>query len=379
MKTFVLGFLLSVALIGCTDKTDTTAKSTTGKQVAGDVLAGKAIAERDCKACHGLDGGGAVPAIPHLAAQRADYLLASLQAYKEGKRTHSALKDLTGHMSEADLRNLAAYFASLPPVASLSAKAPQPMLPYERGKQLAAPCAKCHGEDGNGTIAGTPSLAGQQPVYFAAAVQEYLHEERKKSPMHSMLPGLSRMETESVALYFASQTPAARTAPSFGNPAAGEPLTAVCGGCHGSNGVSTDSATPSLAGQDPQYLLDAIKAYRTTRKRENMRAYVASLSDRDIENIAAFYSVQKSRPAERGQTIVQELIDKCNRCHAPDVNNPAMVIPKISGQDRDYLVMALRAYRDDRRESSMMHKMSLPYSDSIIDSVAAFYAAQSAR
>jgi cytochrome c553 len=56
-----------------------------------------------------------------------------------------------------------------------------------------------------------------------------------------------------------------------------------------------------------------------------------------------------------------------------------MAIPKISGQDRDYLVMALRAYRDDRRESSMMHKMSLPYSDSVIDSVAAFYAAQPAR
>jgi cytochrome c553 len=379
MKTFVLGFMLSVALIGCTDKTETTAKSTPGKQAAGDVLAGKAIAERDCKACHGLDGGGTAPAIPHLAAQRADYLLASLQAYKEGKRTHAALRDLTGHMSEADVRNLAAYFASLPPIASASAKGAQPMLPYERGKALAAPCAKCHGEDGNSTIAGTPSLAGQQPVYFAVAVQEYLHAERKKSPMHSMLPGLSRMETESVALYFASQTPAQRTAPSFGNPAAGEPLTAVCGGCHGSHGVSTDSATPVLAGQDPRYLLDAIKAYRTTRKRENMRAYVASLSDRDIENIAAFYTVQKSRPAERGQTIVQDLTDKCNRCHAPDVNNPAMAIPKISGQDRDYLVMALRAYRDDRRESSMMHRMSLPYSDSVIDSVAAFYASQPAR
>jgi cytochrome c553 len=56
-----------------------------------------------------------------------------------------------------------------------------------------------------------------------------------------------------------------------------------------------------------------------------------------------------------------------------------MVVPKIKGQDRDYLVMALRAYRDDRRESSMMHKMSLPYSDSIIESLSSAYAAQPAK
>jgi cytochrome c553 len=56
-----------------------------------------------------------------------------------------------------------------------------------------------------------------------------------------------------------------------------------------------------------------------------------------------------------------------------------MAVPKIRGQDRDYLVMALRAYRDDRRESSMMHKMSLPYSDSIIESLATAYASQPAE
>jgi cytochrome c553 len=51
-------------------------------------------------------------------------------------------------------------------------------------------------------------------------------------------------------------------------------------------------------------------------------------------------------------------------------------VPRLNGQDRDYLVMALRAYRDDRRESSTMHKMSLPYGDSIIESIATYYASQ---
>ena len=61
------------------------------------------------------------------------------------------------------------------------------------------------------------------------------------------------------------------------------------------------------------------------------------------------------------------------------MQNTAIVVPKIRGQDRDYLIMALRAYREDRRESTMMHRMSLPYSDSIIESLSSFYAGQPAK
>ena len=380
MKRLLLGVaVVTVMLFGCAEKEEPAAKRKLEKQIAADAVAGKAFAERECKACHGLDGRGTAQAIPHLAAQREQYLVAALKAYKEGKRTHAALKEIAGHMTEADARNLAAYFAGLPPVAGPSGKDAKLYSPYENGKALAAACAKCHSEDGNSTAPGVPSLAGQQPRYLVVAIQEYLNKERKAAPMHALLPGLSKLDMENLALYFASQTPAQRTAPSAGDPAAGEPLSAVCGGCHGSHGVSTDTATPGLAGQDAKYLVDAIKAYRTTRKRENMRTYVTGLSDKDIASIAAFYSVQKSRPAEKGQTIVQELTDKCERCHGAAAESGAMVVPRIRGQDRDYLVMALRAYRDDRRESSMMHKMSLPYGDSIIESVSSFYAAQPAK
>ena len=194
--------------------------------------------------------------------------------------------------------------------------------------------------------------------------------------MHPMLRSLNRVQTESVALYFASQTPAERSAPPFGDPKQGEPLSAVCGGCHGPSGVSVDTATPRLAAQDPRYLVDAIKAYRTTRKRDQMRIYVSGLSEKQIEDIAAFYSIQKSKPVENGESLVQDLTDKCNRCHGPEVDNPNVAFPKINGQDRDYLIMALRAYRDDRRKSSMMHTMSMPYGDAIIESLADYYSGQ---
>lgn len=377
MRHYILAFAISVALMGCDSKEQSAPASSAAKPAAADVAAGKAWVEKECKGCHGLDGKSIAPGIPHLAAQREAYLLASLQAYKEGKRTHAALKDLAKRMTDADLRNLAAYFAGLPPATIVAA--PPVTLPYEKGKALAAPCAKCHSEDGNSKTPGIPNLAGQQPNYFVTAIQEYLHKDRKQAPMHAMLPRLSKQDMENLALYYASQTPAQRTAPAAGNPAAGEPLTAVCGGCHGSNGVSSDTATPSLAAQDAQYLVNAIKSYRTTRKRESMRIYVTGLSDKDIQDIAAFYAKQASRPAEKGQTIIQDLTDKCNRCHSPETENPALVIPKIRGQDKDYLIMALRAYRDDRRESSTMHKMSLPYSDTVIESVASFYATQSAK
>ncbi len=379
MKRLMLGIVFSAALIGCTNKEESAAKTAAEKPTAADVRVGKALADRECKGCHGLDGRGAAPGIPHLAAQRERYLLAAISEYKEGKRAHAAPRQMVESMSDADVRHVAAYYASLAPIATASEKNAQIFSPYDNGKALAPACVKCHGEDGNSRIPGTPGLAGQQPGYFVVAIQEYLNRDRKKTRMHPMLAGLSRLDMESLALYFASQTPVPRAAPLLGDPAAGEPLSAVCGGCHGSHGVSTDAATPSLASQDARYLVDAIKAYRTTRKRENMRLYVSGLSDKDIKNIAAFYAVQKSNAAEKGQTIVQETTDKCERCHGAVVDNPAMAVPKISGQNRDYLIMALRAYRDDKRENTTMHKMSSPYSDSIIESVASSYASQPAK
>jgi cytochrome c553 len=375
MKHLLFAMAVSAALAGCSDH-EGSPKGTAQEAPAADVAAGKILAERECKGCHGLDGKGAAPGIPHLAAQDEHYLRASIKAYREGKRTHAALRDMTAGMSEADLRNVVGYYAGLPPIRPAAGESAPRFLPYENGKALSSACAKCHGDDGNTKTPGKPSVAGQQPHYLVVAVHEYLNGVRATDPMHSQLRRLSKLDVESVALYFASQTPAQRSAPSFGNPAAGEPLTAVCGGCHGSHGVSTDAATPNLAGQDPQYLVHAIKSYRKTRRHEGMEAYVGDLSQQDIENIAAFYSVQQSRPAEKGQTLVQELIAKCDRCHAGNVENAAMAVPRIKGQDKDYLIMALRAYRDDRRESSMMHNMSLPYSDSIIESVASFYASQ---
>ena len=147
---------------------------------------------------------------------------------------------------------------------------------------------------------------------------------------------------------------------------------------HGAHGVSVDAATPSLAGQDAEYLMKATKAYRTTRKNWGMQRYVAGLGDKDIENIVAYYAAQTPKAADEVPTSTQELAAKCDRCHDQDAT-PTMAAPKMKGQDKDYLVMALRAYRDDKRESSTMHRMSFPYSNAIIESLASWYSSQPAK
>jgi cytochrome c553 len=373
MRYLLLTTIVAALVVGCTDRPEPPTEP------AADLVAGKSLAEANCAGCHYLNGRGAAPGIPHLAAQVNDYLLDSLRAYRAGKRFHAALQDMTAHMSAAEIRDVAAYYASLAPVVDTSPTVdPDTMLsPYQQGEAAAEACAACHGADGNSTIPGTPSLAGQQPLYFVAATRAYLSGLRNISTMESTVRGLSKLDMENMALFYASQTPAKREPPALGDPTAGEPLSAQCGGCHGAHGISHDAATPSLAGQDAQYLVIATKAYRDHTRHHDVM--LADSTDQEIENIAAFYAVQESRAAEDGLTSAQELINKCDRCHGSGIDNVATVMPKINGQDREYLARALRAYRDDRRESSMMHKMTLPYSDTMIEAISSEYASRPAE
>jgi len=80
-------------------------------QAAGDPAAGRAKAAT-CAACHGANGQG-VPPNPALAGKSADQLLQALQDYKSGKRSNAVMKGLTAGLSDQDMANLAAYYASL--------------------------------------------------------------------------------------------------------------------------------------------------------------------------------------------------------------------------------------------------------------------------
>ena len=71
-----------------------------------------------CAACHGADGVSVAERIPHLAAQRAGYLVSQLQAFKDGTRKSDIMNAIAPQLSGEDIANLAAYFAALPGAAA---------------------------------------------------------------------------------------------------------------------------------------------------------------------------------------------------------------------------------------------------------------------
>ena len=370
MKKFlteiVLALFLALILSACSGEHEQVV-------IAVDSDAGKSIAETNCSGCHALDGSGKSAEIPNLAAQPTEYLVEAMHAYREGGRHHAALQDLIAGFDESDIRNIAAYFSSLPALPPAPAEASGDAA-YLKGAEVAAICTGCHGENGVSTTADIPSLAGQQPVYLMISTQEYADGSRGHAEKEAMLQGLGEIDIEKMAMYFASQAPEPREPPPFGDPRGGEPLTAVCGSCHGARGVSQDPMVPNLAGQEPNYLVNAITAYRSNERRhEDM---VADKSDEEIASIAAFYSVQTAGSATESGEQAKKVIAKCQRCHGRAAGESTMVVPALNGQKREYLLRVMKQYRDDERGSSMMHKMSSGYSDPLLEEIAAYYASQ---
>jgi cytochrome c553 len=363
MRKLLISAALSTLLAACGDREP--------EVPAVDIEAGRAIVQANCTGCHSLEGAGKTAEIPNLAAQPADYLVEAMHAYRKGDRHHAALQDLITEFSESEIRNIAGYFAGLPPVPP-QAELPAGEVAYQEGREFAAACIDCHGERGMSTTPGVPSLAGQQPAYLIVATQEYADGSRGHAGKEAMLRELDQVDIEKMAMYFSAQAPSLREPPPFGDPVAGEALTAICGSCHGARGISHDPLVPNLAGQEPTYLVNAITAYRDReRSHEDM---VADKSDREIEDIAAFYSVQAAGSLTDTGEELETIVAKCNRCHGRAPGESTLVLPTLNGQKRDYLLRVMKEYRDDERGSSMMHKMSSGYSDELLEQLADWYA-----
>jgi len=96
------------------------------------------------------------------------------------------------------------YIAALAAAARIAA--PAFAGKADAGKQKSAPCAACHGADGNSAVPDFPRLAGQQPDYLVKALQDYKSGVRKNAIMAPQAANLSDQDIEDLAAYFASQT-----------------------------------------------------------------------------------------------------------------------------------------------------------------------------
>src|SRR5271157_6013779 len=255
-----------------------------------EIAEGKRLAEKVCASCHGANGISTNEGVPNLASQRPAYLYLELKAYKSGAHGDSAMNDTVKFLNDNAMVKLAAYFASLNPAQPSAPGARKANLdPVQAGKAATGMCAGCHGETGVSKTPGTPNLAGLDPKYLVSAMKAYQRGQRKNDLMKSLLAAASEADINNIALFYALQKPSRSQTPTPGDQAAGKAAASACNACHGEGGVSV-STTPSLAGQDAQYLADAFRAYKDgSRSDETMKGLAAALDDNAIKNLSAFY------------------------------------------------------------------------------------------
>jgi cytochrome c553 len=167
------------------------------------------------------------------------------------------------------------------------------------GARRAAACASCHGANGISPNDSWPNLAGQHAAYLARILGAYKSGAQKDVVMTPIAQALSDADVQDFAAYYGSlRCEAAPVETGIGDVAAGRRLANNCTACHGTTGIAGNPAWPSIAGQKPAYLVNALKAFRAGLREDPMMASAArSLSDADIANLAAYYAAQSCGPA----------------------------------------------------------------------------------
>ena len=352
---------------------------------AGDIDEGKRLADSSCAGCHGANGISSSPGVPNLAGQRAPYLYFELRNYQSGIRGDSAMNNAVKFLNDDAVVKVAAYFASLEPAQPRASSGTNAYVPkpdaLQAGKAAAAVCSGCHGEGGITKTPGMPSLVGLDPKYFLAAIEDYKSGQRKNELMKSMAVAISDVNAKNLALYYGLQQPEKAKTPAPGDATAGKASSESCAGCHGEQGISATPTTPSLAGQDAEYLSAALLAYKDgQRSNETMKGLASGLDDSNIKNLAAYYAgLQPEAPKVRKPLTMQEWVERCERCHGLNGNSTNPRVPALAGQRADYLTKVLHAYRTGARKSTEMAAMSGDLTENDIDNLAAHYAAQRAR
>ncbi|QLC72988.1 cytochrome c4 [Pseudomonas sp. LPB0260] len=175
----------------------------------GDATAGQGKVAV-CGACHGADGNSAAPNFPKLAGQGERYLLKQLNDIKSGNRGVVEMTGLLDNLSEQDLADIAAYYAS----QKMSVGAADPKL-VARGEALfrggkldqgMPACTGCHSPDGAGLdAAGFPQLGGQHAAYVAKQLTDFREGNRTNDGDSQIMRGiaakLSNKDIEALSSY----------------------------------------------------------------------------------------------------------------------------------------------------------------------------------
>lgn len=199
IRVCAVGILaVSLAAVISTARADADGNPEAGKNKAGV-----------CAACHGIDGnGGADPTWPKLAGQIPEYLVAQLKMFKSGARKNPIMNGMVAALSEQDMKDLAAYFASLQPKPGAAANKDLALAGQRlyRGGVMDAgvpACMSCHGPSGHGLPPRFPRLSGQKTPYADKQLLDFKAGRRIDSGdmMSRIAGGMTESQIRAVSEY----------------------------------------------------------------------------------------------------------------------------------------------------------------------------------
>ncbi|MBT3519843.1 MAG: c-type cytochrome [Gammaproteobacteria bacterium] len=161
-----------------------------------------------------------------------------------------------------------------------------------------------------------------------------------------------------------------------------EELSSTCLGCHGVvsyNNIYPTYKVPKLGNQHKDYLVAALKAYRSgERTHLTMRAHASNLSDSDIVKIAEYFSSIKYQEQVTNTADIEmiEEANSCVGCHGADGNSMIPTFPKIAGQYQDYLYHALKAYKNGERNNAIMNGISSTLNEKQMKKLSKYFSSQ---
>jgi cytochrome c553 len=163
--------------------------------VSQDVEAGRAVAGM-CRTCHGLDGYARIPIAPHIGGEPAGYLKSQLIAFKTGARTHEMMSVVAAGLSEQQIADAAAWYASQVASASLPANAAAAGAPEA--------CVSCHGADGVASFDGAPNLAGEGVIYLETQLKAFRDGRRTHEIMNAVAAEMTDPDIRTVAEWYSA-------------------------------------------------------------------------------------------------------------------------------------------------------------------------------
>jgi cytochrome c553 len=347
---------------------------------------GRIAAEANCAACHGMNGISDEEGKPHLAGQRPVYIYRLLRSFQSGQRIDEA-KNHNSYLSDQVLLSTAVFYSNLSPAYNTADEQPgqlnnnpddSPDDPYIGIRSSMRKCVKCHGETGNSSRSGMPSLTAQHPEYFITSMMAYVDGSRQHKLMGKLVGKLDEATIRQMGNFYAVQEPAQTETLGEGDINSGKRLSQECAGCHGDDGNAAKANMPTLAGQDAKYFIKGMNHYKNgERQHKKMFDAVEQLSEQGMADLASYYAAQApQRRNVRMQLSSTEWIARCERCHGIDGNSRDPRFPMLAGQDETYLKRSLTNYASGARENSTMHAMAAPLSAMDIENIAGYFARQ---